>query len=951
MHGRPGPTTSPAFLVGGGATGALIAAHDWSGTPLGCIEDWPQSLKTITAFMLRSPVPLVLLWGEDGVMLYNDAYSVFAGGRHPQLLGSNVREGWPEVADFNDNVMRVGLSGGTLAYKDQELTLYRHGRPEQVWMNLDYSPVLDETGKPAGVLAIVIETTERIAAERRRETVETALRIERDRLASVLGGMGEGFALLDPAFRILDMNAEAMRLETRPRQEIVGRTHWEAYPGSENSELGRLYKRAMAERVPVSLEHRYLWEDGRTAWLEMRAYPVADGLAIFYRDVTERGRAEAALRESEAHYRHAAELNPQVAWTANPDGQLDRVAERWRMWTGTSGLGESWGQGLHADDLGYTAEAWGRSVATGAPYDVEHRVKMLSGGYRWARSRAFPRRDDDGRIVKWYGATEDIHERKLAEERLRESEARFQAIVNSIDQMVWSTRPDGHHDFYNQRWYDYTGVPEGSTNGEAWSGMFHPEDQERAWAVWRHSLATGEPYRIEYRLRHRSGAYRWVLGRAQAVRDEAGRITRWFGTCTDIQDLVDARDVLARSREELELRVEERTAELRQAEEQLRQAQKMEAVGQLTGGIAHDFNNLLTGVIGSLDMMQRRISQGQTDNIERYTIAAMTAANRAAALTHRLLAFSRRQPLDPKPVNANRLVTGMEELLRRTIGEAISLEIVTAGGLWLTLCDPHQLESALLNLAINARDAMPEGGKLTIETCNAHLDSAYAAQSREVKPGQYVCICVTDTGAGMAPDVLAKAFDPFFTTKPIGQGTGLGLSMVYGFARQSDGYARIYSEVGQGTTVKLYLPRYYGEVDLADQEKSGLTEAHKAERGEVVLVVEDETAVRDLVVDVLEELGYRAVEAADGLSGLRLLQSDMRIDLLVTDVGLPGLNGRQLADAARQQRPDLKVMFMTGYAENATIANGFLEPGMQMITKPFAIEALATRIRDMIEGA
>src|SRR5215207_3643514 len=263
MHGRPGPTTSPAFLVGGGATGALIAAHDWSETPLGCIEDWPQSLKTITAFMLRSPVPLVLLWGEDGVMLYNDAYSVFAGGRHPQLLGSNVREGWPEVADFNDNVMRVGLSGGTLAYKDQELTLYRYGRPEQVWMNLDYSPVLDETGKPAGVLAIVIETTERIAAERRREIVETALRIERDRLASVLGGMGEGFALLDRTFRILDLNAEAMRLETRPREEIVGRTHW---------------------------------EDGRTAWLEMRAYPVADGLAIFYRDATERKEADEALR-------------------------------------------------------------------------------------------------------------------------------------------------------------------------------------------------------------------------------------------------------------------------------------------------------------------------------------------------------------------------------------------------------------------------------------------------------------------------------------------------------------------------------------------------------------------------------------------------------------------------------------------------------------------------------
>jgi nitrogen-specific signal transduction histidine kinase/CheY-like chemotaxis protein len=370
----------------------------------------------------------------------------------------------------------------------------------------------------------------------------------------------------------------------------------------------------------------------------------------------------------------------------------------------------------------------------------------------------------------------------------------------------------------------------------------------------------------------------------------------------------------------------EQAAALRQAEEQLRQAQKMEAVGQLTGGIAHDFNNLLTGVIGSLEMMQRRISQGRPGEIERYATAAMTSANRAAALTHRLLAFARRQPLDPKPVNANKLVTGTEELLRRTIGEAIRLEIVTAGGLWQTLCDPHQLESAILNLAINARDAMPEGGTLTIETCNVHLDNAYVARQRDVRPGQYVCICVSDTGVGMTPDVIAKAFEPFFTTKPIGQGTGLGLSMIYGFARQSEGYAKIYSEPGQGTTVKLYLPRYYGESEGGDEGSPALAATPRAEHGEVVLVVEDETAVRDLVVDVLQDLGYRAIEAADGLSGLKLLQSDLHLDLLVTDVGLPGLNGRQLADAARARRPDLKVLFMTGYAENATIANGFLEP-------------------------
>jgi signal transduction histidine kinase/CheY-like chemotaxis protein len=405
-----------------------------------------------------------------------------------------------------------------------------------------------------------------------------------------------------------------------------------------------------------------------------------------------------------------------------------------------------------------------------------------------------------------------------------------------------------------------------------------------------------------------------------------------------------------RAKEGLERRVRERTAELEQAHEALRQAQKMEAIGQLTGGIAHDFNNLLTGITGSLELMQRRLQQGRTAEVDRFAAAAMASARRAGALTHRLLAFARRQPLDPKPVDANRLVRSIEELLRRTIGENVELEIVTAGGLWMTLCDPHQLENAILNLAINARDAMPDGGKLTIETCNAHLDNAYAAKQRDITPGQYVCICVTDTGTGMTSDVLAKAFDPFFTTKPLGQGTGLGLSMIYGFARQSEGHAKIYSEEGKGTTIKLYLPRHYGEAEDDENVAGELGDEHRAEHGEVVLVIEDEAAVRDLVVEVLRDLGYRTLEAVDGPSGFKILQSRKRIDLLVTDIGLPGLNGRQVADAARLIRPDLKILFMTGYAENATIANGVLEPGMQMITKPFAIETLATRIRGMIEG-
>jgi PAS domain S-box-containing protein len=427
--------------------------------------------------------------------------------------------------------------------------------------------------------------------------------------------------------------------------------------------------------------------------------------------------------------------------------------------------------------------------------------------------------------------------------------------------------------------------------------------------------------------------------------------TRVFVTAIlrDVNERRAAEETLRHLNQTLEERVEERTQELLRAEEQLRQAQKMEAVGQLTGGIAHDFNNLLAGIVGSLDLMQTRIAQGRTENVERYAKAAMSSAQRAAALTHRLLAFARRQPLDPKPVNANQLIASMEDLLRRTIGPLHALEIVTAGGLWTTLCDPNQLESAILNLAINARDAMPDGGKLTIETANAYLDDTYAAAQPDLRSGQYVAICITDTGTGMPPDVIERVFEPFFTTKPLGQGTGLGLSMVYGFAKQSEGHVRIYSEVGQGTTIRIYLPRYRGTAQEEPSEVS-FAEVPRAEAGETVLVVEDEPVIRNLIIEVLQDLGYRALEASDGPAGLKVLQSRQRIDLLVTDVGLPGINGRQLADAARETRPELKVLFITGYAENATLANGFLDPGMEIFTKPFAVEALATRIRSMIQG-
>jgi PAS domain S-box-containing protein len=383
------------------------------------------------------------------------------------------------------------------------------------------------------------------------------------------------------------------------------------------------------------------------------------------------------------------------------------------------------------------------------------------------------------------------------------------------------------------------------------------------------------------------------------------------------------------------------------AEAALRQSQKMEAVGQLTGGIAHDFNNLLAGITGSLELLQSRLAQGRVSELDRYAAAAQGAAQRAAALTHRLLAFSRQQTLDPKPTNVNRLVLGMEELIRRSMGPHITVEAEPEADLWATLLDPNQLENALLNLCINARDAMPDGGRLTVATANICLDEG-EARERDLSPGPYITLCVTDTGTGMTPGVAARAIDPFFTTKPMGQGTGLGLSMVYGFVRQSGGQLRIDTEPGQGTTLCLYLPRHHGSEEAGPALPARAAMRPKDQTA-TVLVVDDEPSIRMLITEILHEFGYAALEAQDGASGLAILESAARIDLLISDVGLPGgMNGRQMADRALLLRPDLRVLFITGYAENAVVGNGQLAPGMHVLTKPFAMDVLAERVRSLM---
>ncbi len=545
-------------------------------------------------------------------------------------------------------------------------------------------------------------------------------------------------------------------------------------------------------------------------------------------------------------------------------------------------------------------------------------------------------------------------------EALHESERQFRSLADNMSQLAWIADPGGRIYWYNQRWYSYTGTSHEAMMALGWRSLYHPDHLQRVESRLRRCFATGSIWEDTFPLRGKDGLYRWFLSRALPIRDESGNITYWLGTSTDITAQVKAEDALRELNESLELRVAERTRELAdinqrlqieiseraQAEEALRHAQKMDAIGQLTGGIAHDFNNMLTGVLGALDLIQRRVAAGRVSEIDRYIDAAMSSANRAASLTHRLLAFARRQSLNPRPVDVNRMVVSMEELLRRTIGESIELEVDLNSALRLTNTDEHQLENALLNLVINARDAMPDGGRLLIQTELAHV----AVLHDSLAPGDYVRLGVQDTGCGMSGEVIARAFDPFFTTKPIGQGTGLGLSMVYGFINQTGGQVLIDSSEGRGTRVDLYLPCHFQPVERQAVVDDSV-DPPRAVQGERVLVVEDEPDVRMLVVDVLRDLGYTVEVASDSHTALPFIQSPQRIDLLVTDVGLPGLNGRQLAEIARQHRPGLRVLFITGYAPNAEIRGDFLDEGMDMLTKPFSIDALAQRVRSLIEPA
>ncbi len=728
---------------------------------------------------------------------------------------------------------------------------------------------------------------------------------EAGRARSRIWALSRVFMLIfDNEWKIRQANPALQRAMGWRPGEIEGRDLL-SFVHPEDAERAReTLQRIARKEVVEGFECRVSTRSGAYRVMDWEIVPDGGLNQAVGRDLTEQHEARRELERTWA-------LSPVLKFVLRPDGGIVTVSPAWSKslgWSEPETLGRSVYEFIAAKDVPAMRARLRQEQGPAATLDLT----MLT-------------RQGEERDITWtsifdggllYGFGRDVTAERRAAAAAAAASAERERVWTSTNDLMTTMELDGRLRAVNPAWTRLLGHAESDLLGARALSFVVPEDRGRVMAAIR-ALGQGEPMRnLECRMI-----------------DQAGRrpLISWSADPQDGYIYMVGRDVSAQ----------------REAEEQLRQAQKMEAVGQLTGGIAHDFNNLLQGIKGSLELLGKRLARGETSGLERFISIAAEAADRAAALTHRLLAFSRRQPLNPKPVEVNPHIASIEMLLRRTLGEHSKLRLELQEDLWRVLCDPNQLENALLNLAINARDAMPEGGRLSIRTGNATFGKAAPGG---LAPGEYVCIDVADTGVGMDADTLAKVFEPFFTTKPVGLGTGLGLSMIYGFARQSNGHVEIDSAPGRGATVRLYLPRHDGEPEdeLAEEEEAA---AHDETPGsETVLVVEDEPLVRGLIVEMLAGLGYTALEAAGGPAGLEILQSRQRIDLLITDVGLPGLNGRQIAEAARLRRPGLKILFITGYAETVVIGEGRLEPGMDLMPKPFTMEALAARVRQILAG-
>ncbi|MBB3761167.1 PAS domain S-box-containing protein [Xanthomonas arboricola] len=947
---------SAPFPYGDSAMAQAVRAYDWAATPLGPTTQWPSPLRNAVSLMLSSPESMYVVWGDALTFFYNDAYTPILGPRQPHALGAPLRELWADAWEAVRAPIEAAFAGRASRFEEVPIGMNRYGTPEDTWWTFSFSPIYLDDGRVGGAFCVTNEVTDRKVAQNR-------LADEHERLIRLFEQAPMFMAFLSgPQHRVEFANPCYSRLIGH--RDVIGKPLAEALPDLvEQGHLHRLDEVYQSGRAYAAnaLAYNVQAEPGgplERRLLDLVYQPIAgadgtvSGIFVQGLDITDRIGLERAVREAEVR-------NRQI---------LDSVMDYAIIATDLHGLVTSWNEGAQRI-LGWSeAEMLGQTLErTFTPEDVERRQILIeaaaalesgsgmderwhvrkSGQRFWANGSLMVLRDETGAAIGFVKVLRDRTAERLASEALRESERRLDALVRASSQSIFSASAD---------WRELRQLVGEGALSDALSAslnwqqeMVHPDDRARLAEAIAHSIVNKTGLDVEYRVLDADQRVGWTLMRAIPLLDEGEQIVEWFGTAADITDKRLAEQQLRQLTETLEERVRERSAALLLAEEKLRQSQKMEAVGQLTGGLAHDFNNLLTAISVGLELLQTRIEQGKYDRLERYVEMAQSSAARATALTQRLLAFSRRQTLAPTALEVQALVQGMHDIIARTLGPSIALQLRPAADPWKVLVDAPQLENALLNLCINARDAMPDGGELTIAVANRVLDAG-AAQQLDLPIGEYVCLSVRDTGTGMSADVMSKVFEPFFTTKPIGQGTGLGLSMIYGFTRQSGGHVRIDSEVGIGTTMALYLPRFDGV--LAQDEAVPATEQPLRSTAPscTVLLVEDETAIRVLMSEVLSEAGYRVIETAEGSAAVERLRSQETIDLLVTDVGLTGgLNGRQVADAGRQSRPTLPVLFVTGYAATAAVGAGQLEDGMEVLTKPFLAVDLERRVAQLLE--
>ncbi|MBN6151538.1 PAS domain-containing protein [Xanthomonas sp. AmX2] len=983
-----------SFLLGGGRTGELIGRFDWSRTPLGPLSGWPQSLRTVTAMLLRSPLPIVLLWGPEGIMIYNDAYAVFAGARHPQLLGSEVRRGWAEVADFNDNVMKVGLSGRTLSYKDQELTLYRNGRAEQVWMDLDYSPVLDDGGQPAGVIAFVVDTTERVRAQAHIQAERsrlTRLFEQAPGMMAMLSGPEHVVELANPAFVRLMGGGDLLDLPIRDALPDIARQGFIDI-------LDNAYRSGTAfvgNAAKVQLQHGE--GQARERILDFVCQPVTgpsgevSGIFIEGYDVTERRLAADALRANERRLRFLDALTKATAASTDasvilaittrmlgehmsvsvcayadmdPDQDGFTIRGDWSAPGSQSITGHyslaAFGQlalhNLHAglplvlDDTraqlapeeAATFLGIGLAATICMPLVKEHRLTALMAVHdkaprRWTQEEQALLTEVTERSWAHIERVRSEAQRRLGEQRfVRELEQKVAERTAELAQSESNIRTILETSHLFQGLLDLDGRLR-YTNATALEGIGARLDDIKGWPLWTtpwFADTAGAPALVE-----------------AAVRRVAAGGTEHMSMTLNLPTGLRAFDLSLRPVQDpsgavvgMVFEAVEMTARI-MAEQALRQAQKMEEIGNLTGGIAHDFNNLLTVILGSLELLRLRVPDDPA--LLRLLDNATAGAERGASLTSRMLAFARKQELRTERIDVRTLIEGMTDLLERSLGATIAVELQLPARLPAVETDANQLESALLNLAINARDAMDGQGRIVIAARAAR--HAHAVDG--LQPGHYVCLAVTDTGVGMDEATLKRAAEPFFTTKGIGKGTGLGLSMVHGLAQQCGGTLLIRSAPSAGTTAEIWLPALAaGAADTAPRGRAAAPPAQADAAGPwKILAVDDDPLVLANTVQILGELGHQVAAAGSGKEALAILDED-DFDLVVTDYAMPNMTGTQLAVALRARRPALPILLVSGYTDLAPGAY----PQIPRLPKPYSRASLAQALADAMgagEGA